>query len=62
MDKLGYQFYIDQGIEYRAIYHDRLSKDWDEKYLIASQMYFKHHQEILNGKREKINYLKDKYE
>ena len=57
MDKLGYQFYIDQGIEYRALHHDRLSKEWDEKYLIASEMYMRHGQEIADGKRIKLNYV-----
>lgn len=57
MDKLGYKFYIDQGIEYRAVQHPRLTKEWDEKYVIASNMYQKHMQEIYTGKRLRLKYV-----
>ena len=57
MDKMGYQFYIDQGIEYRAVQHPRLTKEWDEKYLIASNMYQKHMQEIFSGQRLRLKYV-----
>ncbi len=58
MDKLEYEFYIDQGIEYRAMHHPRLSKDWDEKYAIACDMYKKHLDEISRGERLKLTYVK----
>lgn len=57
MDKAGYRFYLDQALEYKAIKHPRLSKDWDKYYEIANNLYLKHFQEIQGGKRLKLNYL-----
>lgn len=59
LDKLGYKFYIDQTIEYRAIHHPRLTKDWDDKYKIASDLFFKHMQELHQNQRTlKLDYVK----
>lgn len=51
LDKLGYKFYLDQTLEYRALHHPRLTKDWDEKYKIASDMYIKHLNQLSKGER-----------
>ena len=32
MSKKGYKFFLDESCEYRAIKHDRISPEWDEKY------------------------------
>lgn len=52
LDKLGYIFFIDQTLEYRAVKHPRLTKDWDEKYKIASDLYVKHTTELQQGTRQ----------
>lgn len=57
IDKASYRFYIDQSLEYKAIKHPRLTKDWDEYYKIASDLYSKHFLEIQEGKRLKLGYL-----
>jgi len=51
MEKLGYTFWIDQSIEYRAIYHPRLSPDWDKKYPESTAYFQKCYKEIQEGKR-----------
>lgn len=54
---LGYRFYIDQTIEYRAMKHPRLTTNWDERYF-AGQPYFKRCiDDIVAGKRSKLGYL-----
>lgn len=57
MDKLGYKFYLDQTIEYRALYHERLSPDWDKKYQEGCDFFAKCIKEINEGKRLKVDYL-----
>ena len=52
MDKLGYSFYIDQSIEYKALHHPRLSKDWDEHYQIACDIFARHNHELSLGTRQ----------
>lgn len=51
IDRAGYKTYIDQSIEYKALKHDRLTKDWDHYYKIASDLFSKHSQELERGKR-----------
>ena len=51
LDKLGYKFYIDQTIEYRAIHHPRLTKDWDEKYKISSAIFIEHMRQLDENQR-----------
>lgn len=60
MDKLGYKFYLDQSIEYRALTHPRLTKDWEERYQAGCKYMEKCIHEINNGTRLKLNYLVDK--
>lgn len=57
MYKAGYEFYIDESIEYKALHHPRLTKDWDKYYTIASNLYLKHLKEIENGQRKTIDFL-----
>lgn len=58
MDKLGYKFYLDQGIEYRAIKHPRLSEEWDKRYEAGCIYYQKCLQEIDEGKRLRLDFVK----
>lgn len=55
--KLGYKFYIDEGIEYRAIKHPRLSESWDEHYFKGVPYYQKCLEEIERGQRCQIAFL-----
>lgn len=49
---LGYKCYIDQEIEYKGIHHDRLTKDWDEKYWnVTAPLLQRHVREMLDVKR-----------
>ena len=57
IDKLGYKFYLDQGIEYRAIHHPRLNKEWDERFNKGFVYYNQCIKEIAEGKRLKLAYL-----
>ena len=59
LDSLGYKFYIDQTIEYRAIHHPRIggNEKWDAGYEIACDLYAKHLKEIQAGTRQKLDYL-----
>ena len=59
MDKLGYKFYLDQSIEYRAVKHPRLNgkEEWDKRYEISCNLLDRHIREINNGERLKLNYL-----
>lgn len=57
ISKLGYTFWMDQSIEYRAIKHPRLTQNWDERYF-AGQSYFKQCiDDIESGKKKKLDYL-----
>ena len=60
MEKVGYKFYIDQGTEFRAIHHDKLSKDWDDKFPLSTAYFQKCYQEIQNGKRLCIDNFREK--
>ena len=58
LDKLGYKFYLDQTLEYRALRHPRLTTDWDEKYKISSEIFIRHMAEREAGTRTlKLPYL-----
>ena len=57
MDKLGYKFYLDQSIEYRALTHPRLTKNWEERYQAGCKYMDKCFREINAGTRLKLNYL-----
>lgn len=52
LEVLGYGMFIDQGLEYKAIRHPRLTTDWDEKYWsVTAKLYEKHVKELLAVKR-----------
>lgn len=58
IDQVGYKSYINQDIEYRAIKHDRLTKDWDEHYKIASDLFSNHVAALKDGTRKiHLDYL-----
>ena len=53
LNLLGYNFFIDKGIEYRAMKHDRLkgSEEWDKAYKITREIFRKHYKEMEEGTR-----------
>lgn len=52
LNKLNWDFYIDHAIEYRAIHHPRLTKDWDKIYREkTTPLFVKHMKELDNGTR-----------
>lgn len=57
MKKAGYQFFLDQGIEYRAIQHPRLNEEWEQRFQLGCVYYNKCLKEIAEGKRLKLDYL-----
>lgn len=58
--KMGYKMYLDQTLEYRAISHPRLSKEWDDKYKIATEMYLQDIKDVIAGKRSSLDYLENR--
>lgn len=52
MDKLGYKFYIDQLIEYKALKHPRLSQSWDDHYNVACDIFARHLHQLEEGTRD----------
>jgi len=57
LDRRDYHFFIDNGIEYRAIHHERLSKDWDDHYNKGFVYFQNRLKEISAEKGIKLNYL-----
>lgn len=57
MSKLGYKFFLDLTLEYRAIKHPRLNDNWEKRYQAGCAIFLKHGQEIIDGKRLKLSYL-----
>lgn len=57
---LGYSMYIDQGLEYKAIRHTRLTTDWDDKYWsVTAPMYKQHVKDLLDTVRPlNVGYVK----
>lgn len=57
MDKVGYTFFIDQTIEYRAIKHDRIggSEKWDQAYFKGCEYFDTCLKEISAGTRLKLD-------
>ena len=52
LDKLGYKFYLDQTIEYRAIHHPRLTSNWEEMYLkVTTPLFTEHMNQLQKGQR-----------
>lgn len=60
MEKLGYKFYLDQSIEYRALTHPRLTKDWEERYQAGCRYMEKCLKEINAGTRLKLDFMSEK--
>ncbi len=60
MYKAGYKFYLDQSIEYMAIKHERLfgKEEWDKHYFAGVVYYQKCLDEINNGTRDTIDFLR----
>lgn len=56
--KAGYKLYLDQTIEYRAIMHPRLTREWDTKYLIACDLMREYVPKIESGERKALDYVK----
>ena len=61
LDKLGYKFFIDQTIEYRAIHHPRLDSKWEEMYQkVTTPLFIKHMNELQLGQRTlNVGYIKE---
>lgn len=59
IDQIGYKFFIDQNIEYRAIKHPRIggNEKWDEAYFKGCEYFNQCLKEISDGKRLKLDYL-----
>jgi len=51
LEKIGYKFFIDQSIEYRAIHHPRLNDRWEELYPKSTAYFMKCYKDIQEGKR-----------
>lgn len=51
LDQLGYKFYVDQSIEYRALHHPRLNEKWEEAYKVSSALYSLHVGQLQNNMR-----------
>ena len=49
---MNWDFYIDHGIEYKAIHHPRLTNDWDKVYLEkTTPLFTRHMMELTAGTR-----------
>lgn len=59
MDKMGYRFYIDQSLEYRAVKHPRLNSEWDKHYEEGGKLFTKHVAQIDAGTRRTLDYLRN---
>lgn len=57
MDRLGYKFYLDQSIEYRALTHPRLTTNWEERYQAGCDFMGKCIHEINEGRRLKLDFI-----
>ena len=51
IDLAGYETYLDQSILYKAEHHPRMTKDWDEKFKVASDYFTACRNGIMNGTR-----------
>jgi hypothetical protein len=49
MVKAGYKMYLDQSQIYRAIHHERLSSDWDDKYRLGCAYFEECIRSIMRG-------------
>ncbi len=55
MRDMGYQMFIDQSIEYRAIHHGRLNENWDKEYIEKTTKIFINHMNQLSEGRRDLN-------
>ena len=55
--KAGYSCFIDETLQYKALYHERLTKDWDERYKESTKRFINDYSRIQKGERLKVNYL-----
>lgn len=55
--KLGYKCHIDQSVQYRAIYHEKLSSNWDNEYPRSTEYFMKCYREIQEGKRLRLAFI-----
>ena len=62
MEKLGYKFFLDQSLEYKALRHPRLNgeKVWDEHYQKGCKMFDEKMAGLRDGTRSvNVGYIKD---
>ncbi len=57
MDKLGYKFYLDQTIEYRALHHPRLNDEWDKHYFAGADYWKQCLADVESRKRLKLGFV-----
>jgi GT2 family glycosyltransferase len=55
LNRMGWDFYLDQSLEYRAIHHPRLSGDWDKLYIERSTPLFTRHMTEMQGGVRTLN-------
>ena len=55
IDKAGYEFYLDQSIEYRAIKHPRLNAEWEKHYQEGVTYFQECVHNIIHGDRLKVD-------
>lgn len=60
MEILGYTFWLDQTLEYRALQHPRLTTNWDERYFAGVPYFQQCIKDIHEGKRFRLDYLEKK--
>jgi glycosyltransferase involved in cell wall biosynthesis len=52
LNKMGWDFFIDHSLEYRAIHHPRLTEDWDKVYVEkTTPLFVRHMNELETGTR-----------
>lgn len=55
LNRMNWDFFIDHTIEYKAIHHPRLSKDWDKVYVEKTTPLFVRHMDELTNDTRKLN-------
>ena len=61
MERVGYKFYIDHSIQFRAVHHPRLKdSEWDKKFPESSVYFQKCVNEIQAGTRKALDFLDEK--
>lgn len=57
LENQGYNFWIDQSLEYRALKHGRLTLDWDERYFQGTHYFETCLNQIKLGQRQRLDFL-----